>query len=358
MNRIVLRVGLIVLVGSAAGRAWAQTEAAPAEPTPSGPGPERVVVSATGEATRFAAELERELRASSFTAVEVPHVAFEPQAMLAALREAQASRGVLLSDEGLSVVVFSLTRSGRSLRVYGEYALDPDDRLARRRQWISLVERLRVPPEDDAPEQESQARLRPATSPAAFTASPAAFTALAPPLTPAVDEPRTGGRPARLGASAVLGYARGNHEILSHLLLIGQKAIGARLSLFGAGLWPLAGERVRRTVRSRAWTFALGGGGLLDLGRPTWAVQPFVGLSVGAQVLVVYVDYQAGGQSDVEKALSALGELHLGTRIRLRSDMAFSIQFSGARTIGPASATRTLADTWLARTSVGLLIDF
>lgn len=327
--------------------AFGRAQAVPAQ---SDADSERVVVSAVGQGARFLSELEQELRASSFTVIERTQVGLEPQAMTEALVEANAARGVRISDDG--VAVFSLTGGARSLRLYGEHLADLHDRLARRRQWISLVERLRVPPEDDAVEEEESPVAPPPPAPAVQRNVPV-------PTLPTAVEPAPLSRPASLGAAATLGYARGNSELLSHLLLTGQKAVSPRFSLYVAGLWPLvAGERVRDDVRSRAWTFTVGGGALLDLGPSTWPVQPFVGLGVGLQFLVVYVDYQAGGQSDVEKTLSGVAEAQLGTRINLRPDMALLIQFSGARVMGSASSTRTLADTWLVRSSLGVQIDF
>jgi hypothetical protein len=333
-----------------------------AEPGSPSPDSERVVVSAAGQAARFVAELEHELRASSFAVIEVSGVGPEPDAMMAALAEARASRGVRISDEG--VAVFSLTHSGRSLRLFGEHSVDLHDRLARRRQWISLVERLRVAPEDDVADENVVGEVdenvsdpnRPPPPPSPSRVSQAASAAST--RTPGA-ELASPARPARLGAAAALGYARSNSELLSHLQLTGYKAVSPRFSLYVAGLWPLvAGERIKNDIRSRAWTFTVGGGTLLDLGPSTWLVQPFAGLGVGMQFLVVYVDYQAGGQSDVEKTLSGVVEAQLGTRINLRPDMALLIQFSGARVIGSASSTRTLADTWLVRSSLGLQIDF
>jgi hypothetical protein len=357
MKQFVASVVLIVAFGKPA---WAAES--------SSPDSERIVVSAAGQGARFLAELEHELRASSFAVVEVAEIGSETQAMISALTAAKAARGVRISDQ--EVAVFSLTNSGHSLRLFAERLADLSDRLARRRQWISLVERLRVTPEDD-PNGDGSGDVDTDAGPDGVDADqfdrPAVHSAPRPVSQPRDKAPnRTANaelappeRPACLGAAAALGYARGNGELLSHLQLTGQKTLSPPFSFYVAGLWPLvAGERIRNDIRSRAWTFTIGGGVVIDLGPSSWLVQPFVGMGVGMQFLVVYVDYQAGGQSDVEKTLSGVLEAQVGTRIKLRPDIAMLFQLSGARAIGSASPTSTLADTWLVRSSLGLQIDF
>ncbi|HEX7500974.1 MAG TPA: hypothetical protein VF524_11820, partial [Polyangia bacterium] len=141
-----------------AGEAWSWPESQPegrlAESPPAEAvvtvDPQRVVlVEGDRKTIRFVNELEEELKASSYVVVREPAVVpFEPAAMLQTLRRARASRGIVVSEDGRSVAVLAASSGGTTLREYAKYSVDRENRLARRRQWISLVERLRVPAED------------------------------------------------------------------------------------------------------------------------------------------------------------------------------------------------------------------
>jgi hypothetical protein len=312
-----------------------------------------VVTEGDAKTAKLVGELEQELKASSYVIVRVPKVALEPEAMLQALRNARAARGILLSEDGKSVVVLAASRRGTTLRVYGEYSLDRDDRLARRRQWISLVERLRVPPDEDEEDKEG----------GPLTAAPVASVVAeaAKPTEPDVTvEPDR--RVHRLGVTVALGYVTGRTGLVSHLQLVGNRRLSTRISLIAHGLWPMVpGERATTDgVRSRVWTFAGNVGLAADLGRPWWRVNPYAGMTVGMQFLLAYVDRPDDATTGIYRIASLTLDLHLGVRLLLRRGTWLLLQASGERLTSlatrPGAMTDSLADAWAVRSALGLLM--
>jgi len=320
--------------------------------------PKRIVVAeGDGKGVRFVNELEQELKASAYVVVRVPAVAFEPVAMLRTLRQARAARGILLTEDGKSVVVLAASRNGATLRVYGEYSVDRDNRLARRRQWISLVERLRVPADDD----DDAAPMAPRGETTAAPAAPVAPLKLEPPRPePSID--LSGRHTARLGVAVALGYVTGRTGMTSHLLILGHKRLTPHLNLFADALWPMVpGERVSVDgLHSRVWTFSASGGLLADLGRATWPVVPFAGATVGLQFLLAYVESAQRATSEVYRVGSLTYDLHAGMRVSLRRDTWFTLHVMGGRLTSLATRggvlTDSLAAAWSVRTAVGLLM--
>jgi hypothetical protein len=313
---------------------------------------QRVVVSeGDGKTARLVGELEQELKASSYVVVRVPKVALEPEAMLKTLREAHAARGILLAEDGKSVVVLAASRDGSRLRVYGEYSLDRENRLARRRQWIALVERLRVPTEDE--EEDAASWDEVVAPPAATTVARAAE-----PEAELQDQ-----RPQRLGMAVALGYVTGRTGLTSHLLIVGHQRLSARIGLTLYGLWPMVpGERATADgVRSRVWTFAGALGLVGDVGNPAWWAVPYLGMSVGMQFLLAYVDWSQQSATDTYRVASLTLDMQAGARFRLRRGTWLLVQASGARVASlatrPGMLTGSLADAWAVRGAVGLLMS-
>jgi hypothetical protein len=330
------------------GRNLAET-AAPA-------GPQRVVVNqGNAKNARLLGELEQELRASAYDVVRVPDVALEPEAMLTTLREARATRGILLSEDGKSVLVLAASKSGTALRIYGEYALDLDSRLTRRRQWISLVERLRVPTDEDddtgAPWGQAAVPL-PAGPPTAEAKSRAA--------------PESGEQPDhrvyRLGMTMALGYNTGRIGLVSHLLLVGNRRLSPRISLIAHGLWPMVpGERTSDDgVRSRVWTFGGNVGLSCDLGQPSWWAAPYLGMTLGMQFLLGYVNWPDDPTTSTYRIASLSLDLHAGVRLALRRGTWLLLQLSGGRlsslATGAGPLTDSLAEGWALRSALGLMM--
>jgi hypothetical protein len=318
-----------------------------------------VVTEADAKTARLVNELEQELKASSYVIVRVPKVALEPEAMLQTLRDAHAARGILLSEDGKSVVVLAASRGGTTLRVYGEYSLDRDNRLARRRQWISLVERLHVPTEDEEDSKEG--------TPWDAAAAPAALAAAATTVETAkhaesdiAEQPDR--RTNRLGVTVALGYVTGRTGLVSHLLLLGNRRLSPRISLIAHGLWPMVpGERVTTDgVRSRVWTFAGNLGLSGDFGRPSWWANPYFGMTVGAQFLLAYVDRPDDAITDTYRVASLTLDLHVGVRLLLRRGTWLLLQASAGHVTSlatrPGEMTDSLADAWAVRSALGLLM--
>jgi hypothetical protein len=331
-----------------------------AEAAPASAEAQRVVVTeGDAKTARLVGELEQELKASSYVVVRVPKVALEPEAMLRTLREAHAARGILLAEDGKSVVVLAASPDGKRLRVYGEYSVDRDNRLARRRQWISLVERLRVPTEDEDEAKEGGSWVDAIASQPPPVAAPAGEAA-------GRAEPGSGDssdrRPDRLGVTAALGYVTGRTGITSHLLLMGHHRLSPRISLVAHGLWPMVpGERASDDgLRSRVWTFAGAVGLLGDLGRPSWWANPYLGMTVGVQFLLAYVDWTRDSITDTYRVASLLVDVHAGVRLSLRRGTWLVLQASGGRVTSlatrPGVMTDSLADAWAVRSAVGLLM--
>ena len=344
--------------------AWPETEGSSnrglAE-VPAAPIDTKRVVVTEGDAktSRLVNELEQELRASSYVIVRVPKMALEPEAMLRTLREARAARGILLSDDGKSVVVLAASRGGTALRVYGEYSLDRDNRLARRRQWISLVERLRVPTDDEEPGLVGDPWSEPNTPPR--TPAPAASELGK--REPGHTEEPIDRRPSRLGVTIALGYITGRTGLVSHLLLVGQHRLSPRICLIAHGLWPMVpGERATADrVRSRVWTFGGNLGLSADLGRPSWRVNPYVGMTTGLQFLLAYVDRPEDAITDVYRVASLTLDLYAGLRIELRRGTWLMLQVSGGRLTSLATRqgemTDSLSDAWALHSAIGLMMS-
>jgi hypothetical protein len=326
----------------------------------------RVVVSeGEGKTARLLSELEQELKASSYVVIRVPKVAFEPEAMLKTLQDAQASRGILLSDDGKTVMVLAATPTPGSLRVYAEYSLNHENRLARRRQWIALVERMRVSMEE---EQNAERAEQQPDEPSSETNGSPWRTADLEPIdlaepsgeTPAERRSMTAVEQASdgLGASVALGYITGRTGLTSHLLLNGHHHLTPRISLAAQVLWPLVqGER---SSDARVWSFIAAFGLMAEPARPSARVNPYLGLTVGMQFLLAYVDRYNQAITDVYRVASLTLDSQLGIRVRIHASTWLVIQASVGRAIALSTEsgemTRSLADTWGFRTAVGLLM--
>jgi hypothetical protein len=331
-----------------------------AEPSDAPIDAKRVVVTeGDAKTTRLVNELEQELRASSYVIVRVPKVALEPEAMLRTLRDARAARGILLSNDGKSVIVLAASRGGTALRVYGEYSLDRDNRLARRRQWISLVERLRVPTDD---EEEGPPEV-PWNEPTdASSGQPAHAASELTKRAPSDAEEPIDRRTSRLGVTVALGYITGRTGLVSHLLLVGQHRLSPRICLIAHGLWPMVpGERATADrVRSRVWTFGGNLGLSADLGRPSWRVNPYLGMTTGLQFLLAYVDRSDDAITDVYRVASMTLDLYAGVRLEIRRGTWLMLQVSGGRLTSlatrPGEMTDSLSDAWALHSAIGLMM--
>jgi len=365
-----MRVGwlaALALIGLAE-NAWARparpaqrTLAETATPaTATDPGKRIVVTEGDGKTARLVDELEQELKASSYVVVRVAKVALDPEAMLQTLRTAHAGRGILLSDDGKSVVVLAAARDGASLRLFGEYSLDRDNRLARRRQWIALVERLRVPTEDEGDgEKDGVPWGEPVQPPAP---SPASLASQTPTGTVSEENDALDRHADRLAVAVALGYVTGRTGLTSHLLVVDHHRVSPRLSLFAYGLWPMVpGESTSSDgTRSRAWTFAGALGLLGDLGQSSWTANPYLGASVGVQFLLAYLDRSKDAITEVYRVASLTLDAHAGVRVALRKGTWLILQMSWGRILSlaphPGEMTTSLSDAWAVRSAIGLLM--
>jgi hypothetical protein len=362
------RAGVVALaVIGLVGNAWArparpaQRKLAEAAEAPN-PAKRIVVAEGGGKTARLVNELEQELMASAYVVVRMPKFALEPEAMLRTLREARAARGILLSEDGKSVVVLAASRDGTRLRVYGEYTLDRDNRLARRRQWIALVERLRVPTEDEDESKDDVPWADPVAPPPPHPAS----TANQSPKDAAPNADNLGDsldrHTDRLGVSVALGYVTGRTGLTSHLLVIGHHRISPHLSLLAHGLWPMVpGERTAAdSTRSRVWTFAGALGLLGDMGKPSSSLNPYLGTSIGMQFLLAYLDRSQDAITEVYRIASLTLDAHAGVRVALRQGTWMILQVSYGRVVSlaphPGEVTSSLSDAWAVRSAIGLLM--
>ena len=335
-----------------ASQAWAQPQEPTARKMAEAPvplDPQRVVVTqGDAKSTKLVSELEQELKASAYVIVRVPKVDLEPESMLRALREAHAARGILLSEDGKSVIVLAASRGGTTLRVYGEYSLDQDNRLARRRQWIALVERLRVSPEEEEGADE-------------LTATPAAAVTAPRRYIPISGEPPDL-RVYRMGVTVALGYVTERTGLVSHMQLLGNYLLSPRICLIAHGLWPLVpGERgTSDGEHSRVWTFTGNVGLSGDFGKPAWWATPYLGMTVGMQFLLAYVDHPDDATTATYKIGSLALDLHTGARVLLRSGTWLLLQVSIGRLTSlatrPGPMTDALADGWSLRSALGLIM--
>jgi hypothetical protein len=121
------------------------------------------------------------------------------------------------------------------------------------------------------------------------------------------------------------------------------------------------GERTSSDgIRSRVWTFAGALGLQGDLGRPSWSVNPYLGTSVGLQLLLAYIDRSQDATTDVYRIASLTLDAHAGVRVAIRQGTWLLVQVSGGRAVSlapsPGEMTASLSDAWAVRSSVGLLM--
>lgn len=320
---------------------------------------------------RLMGELEQELKASSYVVIRVPKLAFEPETIMKALQDAQASRGVLLSDDGKTVMVLAAAPGGGTLRVYAEYSLNHENRLARRRQWIALVERLRVSMEEDHSDDGGQSSADEPVSKAnmpQWRNTTMAPSDLADPVRlPPIEQPYDG-----LGAAVALGYITGGTGLTSHLLLSGHHHLTRRISLLAQVLWPMVqGERSSPgthataqnddATHSRVWSFIGAFGLMAEPAPPAARVTPYMGLTTGLQFLLAYVDRPSQAITEIHQLASMVVDGQLGLRTRVHAGTWLVVQLSSGRAISLSDhsdpMTKSLADTWAFRAAVGLLMS-
>jgi hypothetical protein len=113
-------------------------------------------------------------------------------------------------------------------------------------------------------------------------------------------------------------------------------------------------------VHSRVWTFAGNVGLSVDLGRPSWWLNPYLGSTIGLQFLLAYVDRPDDAITSTYRVGSLTLDLNAGVRIELRRGTWLLLQASGGRVSSlatrPGIMTDSLSDNWALRSALGLMM--
>ena len=282
-----------------------------AEAAGAAPPPTAVTLTvAAGSHGRLAEELRQELDASGFAVRTIPGAAgADPDSSL-------AGEGVVVAVHDQSVTIFAPGASFSGAAPPTELRAEADDRPARRRLCLAVVERLRrwqaerpppptTPPASDAP---APATLLPVPTPTA--------AAIAPPVD---RQPAPLRRPWALGAASALNILSVRGTPTGHVVLSAEKGLTDRLALVLRAAWPILGAQFTDQGRFvRTWTFGTDVGVNLRLVDSAARLRPVIGAAVGAGVALVDTDEFELRSSAIDFLPALTGALNAGLRLRLR----------------------------------------
>jgi hypothetical protein len=264
--------------------------------------------------SRLASELRRELATSGFTVVE----------------RGAAPWTVSVSEEDRVKVV---SREGTALNLW----VDPSDRLARRRACLAVVELLRLEAAKPAP---------PPAAPIVLVDSP----------------PPPHGHSWALGAATTVNVDSVVRQPTGNLQLLGQVALGPRLSVSIRGLWPLLGSDVTTPdLHVRMWTFGAAAGVKYSAGGSA-KLRPYVGATAGGRWLLADTSWREARQSRVVLTPSAVLAAQIGACYPVATLAQLFLELEAAQDWRLAGARATFEDdaanAYSFHASVGVLFDY
>jgi hypothetical protein len=294
--------------------------------------------------SRLAGELKRELSAANLSSVSMVASDRDWPAEMTDLVALPYLQGVVVgSDEG-RMIVFSRTAVSGRVEVRFELRFDPNDRPARRRACLAVVESLRVLGEGALPEREEPASELPAVAVTGgppvgvperarvvAVATPVAAPATAAPVTrppevttsapalPAALPPR---EPGVLGVATMLDVDRTLGAPMGHLQFMWFIPVRGRFAFRAQAMWPLMGTALRAgSTDVRVWTFGAAVGGQYSFTPAQARWRPYAGIATGTQVLLTDT---AGNGAEVDKPRavfvpSANVRLQTGVRVVVAS---------------------------------------
>ena len=249
---------------------------------------------------------------------------------------------VVTADDKAILVMRTPWSTGVAKDGHMRLTVEPDNRLARRRACLTVVEYARVLGEE--PDAATPAASEPAPQPA--TAQPArrATDPAEPALPPSAAGPDLGARAWSLGVATTLDLNAAVGEPTGHLQVIWffPSRYEERLVFRIRALWPLVGAQFQTSnAYVRMWTFGAAAGVQYFLVGPTSRMRPFIGAGAGARLAVLEatsIDSMGGHTSFTPSinvaALAGLSYV-VSTHFRL------FLEFEGARDRLPPFLSRS-----------------
>ena len=265
--------------------------------------------------SRLAGELKRELSAADLASVSMIASDRDWPPEMTDLVSIPYLQGVVVGSNDGRMIVFSRTVTTGRVEVRLELSFDPNDRPARRRACLAVVEGLRAlsetgppPPQTEAPTATplpehvrapaagvvAASASVPAPRAIAMASPPAATTTRTQPPAP-VPAPAPPGlpmaAPARepwvLGVATMLDLDRTLGAPMGHLAFISFIPVSARLDVRAQATWPFMGSVLGPDATDvRIWTFGAAVGMQYAFARAPARWRPFAGLAGGTQLLL------------------------------------------------------------------------
>jgi len=257
--------------------------------------------------SRLAGELKRELSEANLASVSMLASDRDWPAEMTDLVSIPYLQGVVVGANDGRMIVFSRAVTTGRVEVRLELSFDPNDRPARRRACLAVVEGLRALSETSPPPPATTTALAPeggvvpavehvpapgpiamaSPPPAAATASRAPAPAPVPaPLVPVLPAmpPR---EPWVLGVATMLDLDRSLGAPMGHLEFIWFIPVSPRVAVRAQTMWPFMGSVLGPNATDvRIWTFG-GAVGMQYAFAPAQARwRPYAGLSAGSQFLL------------------------------------------------------------------------
>lgn len=302
--------------------------------------PQAEVTVVAPEGLRLGDELKRELEISGF-AVTVVATPADPAGRgmkpdwderVRALAAAQAGRTVAVRADERQIVLLS-PPSGRTpgsgVQTSLQLELAPEERSARRRACLTVVEYLRVLAESDdrvAVKQASEAKApadpRPPPAAPAPQASLEKSTSASDPAPEEPSQPFFHGLPWTMGVGTTLDLSSSGGQPSGHLQFMWYFPFGPRVSLRARVAWPVVGANFE-TANSdiRMWTFGAAVGLQYAFTEPPQRWRPFVGLALGNLIALSETTTNLTAQSRTGVTPSVVLGLEGGVRYVLSGRM-------------------------------------
>lgn len=373
---------LVVTMLAAAGLVGVATVAAP----PVWATPARVEVTVMApEGLRLADELRRELEISGFavTVVATPasagrEVKPDWRERVHALAAAQPGRTVAVrADERQIVLLTPGAGASESVQTSFELQLTPEERSARRRACLTVVEYLRVLAESadraalkQSVQEDGEGQAHPPRAPIVRQAGAETASSSADPRPRApvgqeeVATPVFHGLPWTMGVGTTLDLSSSGGRPGGHLQFLWYFPLGTRVSMRARVGWPILGADTHAAeLEVRMWTFGAAVGLQYAFSEPPSAWRPFIGLAIGNRIALVESTSTFTAQSRTSITPSAVLGLEAGLRYAVSPRMQVFGELEGTRGwLGPtardSSPEDELASAIALHLSVGVLFEY
>jgi hypothetical protein len=335
--------------------------------------------------SRLAGELKRELSAANLASVSMLASDRDWPAEMTDLVSIPYLQGVVVGANDGRMIVFSRAVTTGRVEVRLELSFDPNDRPARRRACLAVVEGLRAfsetspPPPAPAPTRAPEAGVVPAVEhlpaprPIAMASPPVATTTRVQPPPPAPAPvvpvlpaalPR---EPWVLGVATMLDLDRTLGAPMGHLAFIWFIPVSARVAVRAQALWPFMGSVLGPSATDvRIWTFgaAVGMQYAFAPARARW--RPFAGLAGGSQVLLTDTSGASVAEADKPHAPfvpSADLRAYTGVRVTILPRVQLLVEIEATRDwlLNGSSAPdyrNSVANTLAFHSSLGALFEY